>query len=347
MMNDILEMAVIERIAKNFPKAPHQINSLHQSDSEIIDLGGGYENYLAVTTDALVEEISSGLYEDPYFIGWMLATVNFSDLAAVGAEPLGLLVALSFSRGHDELFMEKMAKGISDACQKLNSFVLGGDTNQAETLYLSGTALGLVPKKSVMTRIGARPGDRLYLSGPAGLGSIFAFLRLTKESYQLPDMFYKPEARVKEGKIVREFASCCMDTSDGVIHTLDTLMRLNPYQFVLDSDWGRILHPVALEVCRMKSLPPWLTLASVHGEFELCFSVAGDEERNFLQNAAATGWMPILIGEVVYGKGVSVKTEKGLVPVDTASIRNISDIAGSDPQAYIAKLINIGAEVEV
>lgn len=347
MINDILEMAVIERIAKNFAKAPHQINSLHQSDSEIIDLGGGYENYLAVTTDALVEEISSGLYDDPYFIGWMLATVNFSDLAAVGAKPLGIVVALSFSQGHNELFMEKVAKGISDACQKLNSFVLGGDTNKSGALYLSGCALGLVPKKSVVTRVGARPGDKLYLSGPAGLGSIFAFLRLTKENDQLPDMFYKPEARIKAGIIVREFASCCMDTSDGVIHTLDTLMRLNSCQFVLYSDWGRILHPVALEMCRKKSLPPWLTLASVHGEFELCFSVAEDKEKKFLQKAASTGWSPVLIGEVASGKGVSIKTEKGLVPLDTASIRNISDAAGSDPQAYIARLLNIGAEVKV
>jgi thiamine-monophosphate kinase len=265
----------------------------------------------------------------------------------VGAEPLGIVVALSFSRSHDGLFIEKIAKGISNACQKLNSYVLGGDTNQAGALYLSGCALGLVPKISVMTRVGARPGDRLYLSGPAGLGSIFAFLRLTKESDQLPDMFYKPEARVKEGKIVREFASSCMDTSDGVIHTLDTLMRLNPCQFVLYSDLGRILHPVALEVCKKKSLPPWLTLASVHGEFELCFSVAEDKEKKFLQKAASTGWMPILIGEVASGKGVSIKTEKGLVPVDTASIRNISDTAGSDPQAYIARLLNIGAEVRV
>jgi len=346
-MRDILENLMIEKIANNFRKAPHKLNEIHEADAELVDIGGGSDNYLAITTDALVEEITSGLYDDPYLIGWMLATVNFSDLAAVGAEPLGLLISVSYPPALNEAFMIKITEGISDACQRLDTFVLGGDTNQGKELFLSGCATGLVPKKSIIKRIGAKPGDKLYLTYPAGLGSVFAFLRLAKQDVELPKLSYQPQARIKEGKIIREFAGCCMDTSDGVIHTADTLMRLNRCQFVLEDNWDQILHPIALEVCSAQNLPPWLTLAAVHGEFELCFTMSRDNEKSFLREAVKAGWTPILLGEIAEGEGVRIRSRGRLVPVDTASIRNFSEIAGSDPKSYINKLLEIAQKVEI
>lgn len=347
MMKDILENLMIERICKNFLKAPHKLHEIHEADAELIDIEGGSDNCLAITTDALVEEISSGLYDDPYLIGWMLAMVNFSDLAAVGADPLGLLISISYPSTLNKSFMTKITEGISDACQQLNTFVLGGDTNKGKELFLSGCAVGLVPKESIIKRIGAKPGDKLYLTHPAGLGSVFAFLRLTKQGFKLPELFYQPLARIKEGKIIRKFASCCMDTSDGVVHTVDTLMRLNRCQFILEANWEKILHPVALKVCRAQNLPPWLALAAVHGEFELCFTLSHDSEKSFIQEAAKTGWTPILLGEITDGKGVLIRSGERSVPLDTASIRNFSEIAGSDPKSYINKLLEIAQKVEI
>jgi len=347
MMKDILENVMIEKITWNFLKAPHKKNDIHEADAELIDFGNGSEKYLAITTDALVEEIESGLYDDPYLIGWMLAMVNFSDLAAVGAEPLGLLVSISYPSNQNEAFMAELTKGISDACQRLNTFVLGGDTNQGKELFLSGCAAGLVPRNSTITRVGVKPKDKLYISGPAGLGSIFAFSRLSKQNFKLPESFYQPVARIAEGKIIREFASCCMDTSDGVIHTIDTLMRLNHCQFIIKDDWNKILHPITLQVCRAQNLPPWLTLAAVHGEFELCFTVNPHNEEKFLQEAAKTGWAPILMGDVTRGKGVSIRTQERIIPIDTALIRNLSETAGADPQSYIKELLGIALKAEI
>ncbi|MCK5056154.1 MAG: thiamine-monophosphate kinase [Candidatus Aminicenantes bacterium] len=347
MMEDILENQMIERIAKNFLKAPHKINEIHETDAELIKVGNGYDHYLAITTDVLVEEIASGLYDDPYLIGWMLAVVNFSDLAAVGADLLGLLISVNHPPDISEKFIEKLTEGISAACRQLNTFVLGGDTNQAKELFLSGCAVGLVPQKSTITRIGAKPGDRLYLTAPAGLGSIFAFLQIAGQNSQLPGSFYRPIARIGEGKIIREFANCCMDTSDGVIHTVDTLMRLNRCQFVLDDDWEQVLHPMVLQVSKAQHLPPWLALAGVHGEFELCFTISCDKEESFLQEAAKMDWKPLPIGEITAGTGVSIRTGKRLVPVDSTSIRNLSELAGSEPKAYIRKLLEIGHNIDI
>jgi len=346
-MEKILENIKIEKIARNFLEAPYKLNRIHEADAELIDLGKEYDKYLAITTDALVEEIANGLYDDPYLIGWMLVMSNFSDLAAVGAEPLGILISISYPSAQDEAFMARLAKGISDACQELKTFVLGGDTNEGREFLFSGCAVGLVPRKLTITRLGAKPKDKLFLTGGAGLGSIFAFLKLSKQDFPFLDGFYQPKARIEEGKIIRKYASCCMDTSDGVIHTVDTLMRLNRCQFVLNDDWDRILHPIASQLCQIRNLPPWLALAAVHGEFELCFTISPQNEKELLIEAKKIGWNPILIGEIIDGHGVSIMTSERLVPVDTALIRNISETAGSDPNVYLKKLIEIALKAAI
>lgn len=78
------EVALLERLAGGFARSHLQCNQRHESDAELIRLPGS-RSVLALTTDAISEEIESGLYADPYLIGWMTVMVNASDLAAVGA----------------------------------------------------------------------------------------------------------------------------------------------------------------------------------------------------------------------------------------------------------------------
>jgi thiamine-monophosphate kinase len=136
-----------------------------------------------------------------------------------------------------------------------------------------------------------------------------------------------------------------MDTSDGLIHTSDALMRLNGYRFVLDDAWEKTVHPRALEVCRSHKLPPWLPLAGVHGEFELCFTIDPGREAEFLEAAAAAGWAPLRVGEVAEGAGVGFKTAGGIVSVDSGFIRNVSATAGSDPRSYIRSLLGYARDL--
>ena len=91
MLNQILENSSIKNLVKIFSRSPLQQNRLHESDAELINLPGTNIT-LAITMDSIVEEIEAGLYTDPYLIGWMTVMVNASDLAAVGAKPLGILI---------------------------------------------------------------------------------------------------------------------------------------------------------------------------------------------------------------------------------------------------------------
>ena len=96
LMNDILENRLLARWGELLPRAPAQVGALHETDAELIDLGDG--RLLALTVDAVVEEISAGLYRDPRTVGRIAAASSLSDLAAVGADALGVLVCATLPR---------------------------------------------------------------------------------------------------------------------------------------------------------------------------------------------------------------------------------------------------------
>ncbi len=336
MMDLIAENRRIDAFAGRLARSPWQLNAVHEADAELLDLPDRPGTVLVVKTDALVEEIESGLYADPELIGWMAVTSNLSDLAAVGAEPLGVLLALTLPPGTSDEFVARLADGAGAACAAAHTFIVGGDTNEGTRLGLCGSAVGLVPRDGVLTRRGARPGDRLYLTGPAGLGSAYALSRL--EGWAEPPAF-RPAARLVEGRLLRDRARCCMDTSDGVLHTLDTLMRVNECRFVVDGHPEEVLHPAALGAARTRRLPPWLMLAGVHGEFELCFTVAQEGEAELLAAFACAGSRPVRLGEATAGDGIALRTTRGETALDTTAIRNASGTAGADPGAYVERLI--------
>jgi thiamine-monophosphate kinase len=95
-MNEISEAALISSISAILPRSGYSVNKTHTSDSEILDVGLD-ATYLAATTDIISEEITQGLYTDPNLIGWMSMVINLSDLAAVGAKPIGMLMSMTVS----------------------------------------------------------------------------------------------------------------------------------------------------------------------------------------------------------------------------------------------------------
>ncbi|MGD8867883.1 MAG: AIR synthase related protein, partial [Gemmatimonadales bacterium] len=108
------EIVLIERLAGTLPRSPLLLNGLCESDAELIRLPGT-DMALALTTDAIAEEIAAGLYNDPYLIGWMVVMVNASDLAAVGAEPLGILLNETLPGVVDPAYVERLQSGIRNA----------------------------------------------------------------------------------------------------------------------------------------------------------------------------------------------------------------------------------------
>jgi thiamine-monophosphate kinase len=340
-MRDILENALIEDLTRGMPRHPQQVSGLQESDAELLRLPG-LDSLLALTTDSLAEELGMGLYRDPYLIGWMTVTVNASDLAAVGAEPIGILVNETIPADADNDFRIALQQGIRDACEALALHLLGGDTNFSSNIHMSATALGVLNKGRPMTRLGCQPGDALYASGPLGLGSAFALLhfRADPQPHGQREIF-KPNARLREGQLARPFATACMDTSDGVIPTLDQLMHLNDIGLRLTTPLEEMLHQSALDVAHSVGIPDWLLLAGPHGEFELLFTVPQDMRQLFAMAAAKAAWEPIEIGEVVAEPVITIPIGGVNQQIDTTAIRNLFHEVRGDVTRYIAGLLNL------
>ena len=231
-MNHITENIFIENLVRKFSRSPMQINKLQESDAELIIIPGS-KTVIALTTDSIVEEIESGLYRDPYLIGWMTVMACMSDLAAVGAKPIGILINQSLPRNIDEKYLNKIQDGIHDACNECKIYVIGGDTNFSSSMQMSGCGIGFFENNSYRTRIGCEPGDFLFSTGKLGQGNSYALFKLSmNEDISEKPISYKPKARLDKGQLICDYVNCCMDTSDGFISTIDQLMRLNNIGFV-------------------------------------------------------------------------------------------------------------------
>jgi thiamine-monophosphate kinase len=344
MMNAIIENQFIHKLTDQFCRSPLQKNRTHESDAEIVRFSTDSDSLLAITTDSIVEEIALGLYTDPHLIGWMAVMVNMSDLAAVGAEPLGILVSEVLPAAFPEQSLALLQQGIQDACDACDTFVLGGDTNFDQQLILTGCALGVVNHRRFLSRIGCQPGDVLYSTGPLGVGNAFALSKLAGSA--MPDIEYKPTARLKESRSLPGVASACMDTSDGVIPTLDQLMRLNHVGFELDEGWESNLHPAARKLADAFRIPRWLLLAGEHGEFELLFTVAEERENEILCSAEKNHWHPLRLGITTDQPEIRIPVYGHSQLFDTATIRNLASQVNGDIQNYINQLLVIDNELQ-
>jgi thiamine-monophosphate kinase len=345
-MDGIRENVIINAWANRFRRSPDQHNEPHVTDAELVEMPGEPERLLAITIDTVCEEITHGVYREPHTMGWVTAIASLSDLAAVGADPVGVVVSVSMEPGVDEAFVHDAAEGLEYACRAHGVFILGGDTNTTPTTSLTACAVGLVPKERVLRRKGASVGDAVFLSGYAGAGNALGLARLTgMPDEAFPESGYRPTAELAMGRLLRGFATSCMDTSDGVLATLDQMMRLNDMGFVIDCDCGRLLDHDVLEFCKRTGAPHWLMAGGPHGEFRLLFTVPPDRVARFLAATQREGLAPVSLGTVQSKKAVSMSTPDGaMVDVDVARLRNLLYDTGDDMERFVREFMEVGKQ---
>ena len=343
-LNSISENNLIENITRNYKRSPLEINKLQESDSELLNINLMENDQLAITTDSIVEEIEEGIYKDPYLIGWMAVMVNMSDLAAVGATPVGILISEILPGQLDNRFRDDLHKGISDACKECDSYVIGGDTNTGKQLIISATAIGITKNKKYNTRIGCKPGDILYTTGKLGIGNAYALAQLTEMKIQVK---YKPIAKLKAGKAICGIASCCIDTSDGVIAALDQIMRLNDVGIKLNQHWNMKLDTVSKSILNKSRLPLWFLLAGQHGEFELIFSVSAKNESLLEKISSQHSLQFLRIGEIQSKKGLHLNINNKEVQLPTEKIRNIASRKNFNKKSYLKSLLEIDSALQI
>ena len=184
-------------------------------DGALLDVPAG--SRLVVSTDSTVEDVHfRRAWLDPEEVGWRATMAALSDLAAMGASPLGLLLALTVP---DEWLDELggVAKGIGAAAARVGAPIVGGDLTGGERLALAITALGHAARP--LTRAGARAGDRLYVTGALGGpgAALAAWERGGRPRAEDRARFARPEARIAAGEwFARHGAHAALDISDGL-----------------------------------------------------------------------------------------------------------------------------------
>lgn len=202
-------------------------------DAAVIKLGG---TYLAVCSDMIHDgyDIYKGM--TPYQAGRKVAVVNFSDLASMGAQPVGFLLSISISEKEEFSKFKEIMHGVEAACRDYGAHFLGGDMDKGDVLIMDGSAFGIIPRRAqIMTRKGARVGDIVAVTGYIGSAACGwqvqqKGLDLKKFSVEERDRIEKhivkaclePKARVREGRILAKSGgvTACMDISDGLARSL-------------------------------------------------------------------------------------------------------------------------------
>ena len=246
---------------------------------------------LVVTQDALVEGVHFRLdWTSMRDLGWKAAAVNLSDLAASGAEPLGLAVTLAAPGATAVADVLELYEGIVETGVP----VIGGDTTEAPQLVLSVTALGRSPR--VPGRSGARPGDALVVTGPLGASAAgFEALRHGIDS-PLVRSHLRPPLRLAEGRRLAAVATAMLDLSDGLATDAGHLAARSSCRVVVELEHVPVAQGVA-DVAARVNRSPWELVCAFGEDYELLAALP-------VEAAAACGF-PV-IGRCEPGAGLAL-----------------------------------------
>lgn len=236
-----------------------------------------------------------------YFnMGFKSVTVNVSDLAAMGAEPLGFLLSIAIPKdlGLDDF--KKIIDGVIMACEYYHIPLIGGDTNEASEIIINGTAMGLAENPVMMDNYNI--GDVICLTGDIGLAALGFELEDIDNIYTRKAL--KPEARIREGMILRNYATSATDITDGLASELYAIKK---------DDFGFMIYEEMLNITdEYKRLSNQLGLdyldliLHVGEDFELLFTISRDDLDKLPINY-------IVIGEVTDSDVVELTLENGFV----------------------------------
>ncbi|WP_018862136.1 MULTISPECIES: thiamine-phosphate kinase [unclassified Thioalkalivibrio] len=279
-------------------------------DGALLVVQAGHE--LVVTVDTLVE--GTHYYPDhpPASLGHKALAANLSDLAAMGADPLGVVLSLTLpSVDHD--WLAAFSRGFMALAEQTSVPLVGGDTTRGPGA-VSVTALGQVPVGQALRRTGARPGDRLVVSGAlGGAAAGFAFERQRREQGQSsPDeaapscaRLFWPNPRLALGRGLRNRARAALDISDGLLADLGHLCAASGCGARVD--WSQVPVDPLLDGQPEETVRDG-TLAGGE-DYELLFALPPTEPLELLSLSVRTSLT--VIGEFTSGSEIEVVDADG------------------------------------
>ncbi len=268
---------------------------------------------LVLTHDMIAEGVHFLESDPPASVGWKLVTVNLSDLAAKGAEPIAAL--MGYSIGRDSEWDEKFVEGVAAACEAYSLALVGGDTialppGAPRVFGLTAVGRG---GDSIPSRAGGRPGDALWVVG--ALGDAATGLALLQEDGDaegpLVEAYRRPVPQLAAGRLLAPYTSAMMDISDGLL--------LDASRLCAASGCGADIRLDALPLSRAfvaeRGAGRRARLSAATGGDDYALLSAFPADFDPLGLSLPPGTILARIGELVGGKGLKLFDAVGEVPL--------------------------------
>ena len=246
----------------------------NRKNANSVDLGVGDDSalltpppqqQLVICADTSVAGRHFPLDTHPHAIGWKSVAVNLSDIAAMGAKPHSILLALSLPQ-IDHHWLKNFSQGLYDCCDQFGVSLIGGDTTQSPHLTITVTALGWIETGQAVTRAGAQVGDLICVSGTVG-DAAFA---LQNMGHPLQKRLDYPTPRCQLGQQLKGLASSMIDVSDGLAQDLGHILKASGVGAVLQLDQL----PVSSYIAKLEQEKKWQVALAGGDDYELCFTIS-------------------------------------------------------------------------
>ncbi|KTD35719.1 thiamine monophosphate kinase (AIR synthase) [Legionella nautarum] len=279
-------------------------------DAACLALPEGME--LLISTDTLVAEVHFLSSWDAYDIAYKAVMVNVSDIAAMAAKPCWISLALTLPE-LNQSWLRRFSQGLHEALRQFDIALIGGDTTRGP-LSMTLTVHGLAPAGKAVRRKGAKPGDKIYVSGELGAAAL-AVNYLQKndldegDKKELMQKLQHPCPRIDLAETLQKSASAAIDISDGLSADLNHICEASGVGASLYFS-AIPVHPLVKKYQQEKAVD----FALIGGDdYELCFTVPAAKEAKFLTELKDAGLNCYAIGIIEEKPGMRVEMRDGKV----------------------------------
>jgi thiamine-monophosphate kinase len=284
-------------------------------DAALLDCPPGY--HLVITVDQLVEGVHFLPDDPPAVVAKKLLRRNLSDLAAMGATPRHYLLTTALPASRDDDWLRRFAEGLAEDQHRFGLALLGGDsTSTPGPASLTLTAIGQIATGREVRRNGAKPGDRIWVSGT--IGDAYLGLKVLRGEYAnlapahrtaLTARFQLPDPRTGLGPALAGIAHAMIDVSDGLIADLGHICETSGVGAVVE-----LAHvPLSAAAQAAISGNPTLHAALTTGgdDYELLFTAQPDAGSEIVSLSRSLSLPVTEIGAIVAGEGVRLVDAAG------------------------------------
>ncbi|WP_292776900.1 thiamine-phosphate kinase [Methanobrevibacter sp.] len=310
-------------------------------DSALTNVNIDSNSYLVSSSDMLIQSSHFPKAMTHFQMGYKSVVVNVSDLASMGADNIGFLLNLAIPK--DTLLddFDELICGVIQACDNYNIPLIGGDTNEANEIIISGTAIGKVDKERALMKYGFETGDLLCISGELAYAALgFELLKIMEENPKSKEIIdkiksidstiidlailkaLKPEAKYEEGHILRDYNTnnnriTATDITDGLASELYEIISSDKKYHQLNKE-GQYTKGIRIYEDKLPVEDEFKEIANILGidyldlflhvgeDFELLFTINKE-----LEEELSSDMNYYIIGEITEGNTVEIVLSNG------------------------------------